>query len=238
MNNKNLSIDEEYELIRNIDDYYLNFIRKIIKKVHVMKCNQLIRALVLKFDIREPNARRLLLLAQRRNILAISTDYYALTIQYYKMITDDVFLDNLVLKDFNNRITFPIYPMIEYHERNIIKCLDVVVEMMPYSEDFIITPSPFIITFDIPFIENDEESIKSSVYQITLFDDENFLTKSALVTAVGKIENYDMQKIIKRIAVVESTDKLYLIPYLGYTKIILSTENGIEIIERRDNPWQ
>lgn len=237
MKNNNLSINQEYEQIRNIEDYYLNFIRKIIKKVHVMKCDQIIRALMIKFEIKGSNARRLLLLAQRRNILAISTDYYAMTIQYYKMITDDVFLDRLALNDLNNNIVFPIYPMIEYHERNLIKCLDVVVEMMPYSEDFIVTPSPFIITFDVPFIENEKESIQSAVYQITFFDDENFLTKTAMVEAVGKVEDYKMQKIIKRIAIVESTDKLYLIPHMGYSKIILSTDEGIEIIEKRDTPW-
>ena len=231
-------VNDEYRKIRNVEDYYINFIKKLIRKTNAMKTTQITRALTIRYGIKKANAERLLVLAQKKNCLAISMDGYALSIPYYKMITEDIFLDQMNLSDYEQHIAFPIYAMIEKHEKDIIKCLDVVIEMLPYSEDFIITPSPFNITFDVPFIENEKENIKSSVYQITLFDKENFITKAAMVTAVGKIEDTDMRKVINRIAIVETTDNLNLIPYMGYTKVVLNDGHHIKIIERRQNPWQ
>ena len=218
-----------YELER-----YQNYIRSIIRRIPILKTEQLKIAMRKTFKgINADNAAEILTALQRRGDVLLSPDGWAMSKGGYKTLTGDKFNERL-LNDLDYRL-----PKMSLTIRNfglsmdVIDCFWVAIDMMPSSNDFVINTQPFVILFDTD--ENKDEI--SKVYEITKIPKSREDSRCELLRQLAKISDKGIQERTVRIALIEDENHAWMIPHIGFSYICVLDEkekSHVRIIEKRD----
>ena len=233
--------EKTFQKSKDNTPFYYDFVRKTLNKVHVMRLEQLLKIMQVKYTFPREKCLEIVLDAQKDNYLFVSKDGYVLTRGFYLSLTGDKFSDSTELSNYEHRICFNIGPELE-KQKGLINCLTVVANMMPISEDFFIPNEPWNVMFITPesFTKPDANGQKfdSCLYQLIYIPHVSIGTYCSMLERF-KEEEAEAKKRIKRIAVVEKAEDAPRIPYVGFTNIVTVKEDNFKIIEsRKDNPWR
>lgn len=232
--------DEFYDLPIKMVDEYVSYIRFIVNKAHVMRLIQLKQILQKKFNLSEDLCRDLVIHAQKENYILVSADEYVMTQGYYLMNTEDKFFDGLNRRNWTNFIEFPMQEMVK-RDIGTIKCMTVVANMMPVSENFIIPQGPWNITFYVPeeyigYDENTGNEYESNIYELIYIPHKSSTTLCNYLRQF-QFDDEETRNIVKRIAILENPDDDVKVPYIGFTNIITEKYGNYKLISHRENPW-
>lgn len=232
--------DEFYNLPIKLVSEYVEYIRFIVNKAHVMRLIQLKLILQKKFNLSEDLCRDLVIEAQKENYILVSADEYVMTQGYYLMNTEDKFFDGLNRRNWVNFIEFPMQEIVK-HDIGVIKCMTAVANMMPISENFIIPKGPWNITFFVPedYVGYDEKTgmeYESNIYEI-IYIPHKSSTVLCNYLKQFQIDDEETRNIVKRIAILENPDDDVKVPYIGFTKIVTEKYGNYKLISSRENPW-
>lgn len=231
------------------------YIEKLMNKVHVMRLSQLKMMLTrtfdkkpvtvngkeCSFDITEKQYDYVIMNAQLENLLYISVDGYVMTQGYYLMITEDKFFDCLNRKNWDTFIEYPMEPLIK-KDIGQIKCMTIVENMLPISENFILTDNPWNVVFVTPeeyvgYDPDKDMTYDPYIYEIVYIPHKTSTTECQFLKRF-QVEDKEVREDIKRIAVLEDANDVDKVPYIGFTNIVTEQNGGFKIIEARDNPWE
>lgn len=227
-----------------ISEEYFRYVYNLVRKTHVLKQDQLLKIMKGKFpDYPDEKLLEIVLDTQKNNYILISKDGYVMTEAYYKMLTNDRFGDGTIINDYYFRIKTNMKPLLK-QELAVIKCLSVIADCMPVSQDFFLpAQGPWTIGFVTPeeFVEFDDdgEATNAFYYEIAYIP---HASSTALCLAMEQscdVKDKHARTKIKRIAVLEDPDDSYKIPKIGFTNIVTVDELGtIEVVEQRSEPWK
>ena len=235
---------DKKEASQEISEEYFKYVYNLVSRVHVLEQKQLVQIMRGKFpDYPEDKLLEVVLDTQKNNYILISKDGYVMTEAYYKMITNDKFGDGTIINNYYFRIKVNMKPLLE-KEMPVIKCMSVVADTMPVSQDFFLpVQGPWTVAFVTPEecikTDDDGEAINAFYYEVIYIP---HASSTALCLALEQscgVKDKHAQKKIKRIAVLEDADDSYKIPQIGFTNIVTVCDNGeIEVIEKRTEPWK
>lgn len=222
---------------------YLKYVYSIVDKVHVLRLEQLILFMKGEFpSYRDEKLLEIILETQKQNYILLTKDGYVTTNNYYKMISEDKFNDGIEINDYYCRLKINFGPQIK-KEKKLIDCLTVVSKMIPYSKDFFIPNKfPWQVCFTVPdeFIETDEEgeTTNSVLYQVCYISHAGVMSFREMLLQNFDIYDDESKEHIKRIAVLEDPEDAKLVPYVGFTKLVVVDGMDYDIVENRDEPWE
>lgn len=228
-----------------ISEEYFRYVYNLVRKTHVLKQDHLLSVMKGKFpDYPDEKLLEIVLDAQKNNYILISKDGYVMTEAYYKMLTNDKFGDGTIINDYYFRIKANMKPLLK-NEIPIIKCMAVVADCMPISQDFFLqAKGPWVVGFVTPeeFIDLNEkgEAENAYYYEVAYIP---HAASDALCLAMEQafdIKDKRARTKIKRIAVLEDPDDSYKIPKIGFTNIVTVDDTGsIEVVEQRtEDIWR
>ena len=212
----------EYEKILNEIVYYFNPI----------KVEQLILILKKYFkDVDETKANLILLEYQNKGYIMLSNDGWAMTKGKYVQITGDANYEK-VKYDSNERIRDVDYYVVNNCDMKLIKCLWVLIDMLPSSLDFVLTNKPFQLTFF---------NKKKELFQVIYIGQDEEDLRIEMLKQLPNDYFEDSKELIKRVAIMENTSHSWKIPeHIGFKYIVGlndDTPTHYEIVEKRKEHW-
>lgn len=222
-----------------ISEEYFKYVYDLVRKIHVLKQDQLLKIMKGKFpDYPSEKLLEIVLDAQKNNYILISKDGYVMTEAYYKMLTDDTFGDGTVINNYYFRIKANMKPLLK-NEMAIIKCMAVVADCMPISQNFfLLGQGPWTVGFVTPeeFIDLNEkgEADNAFYYEVAYIPHASSTPLCVALENSFDIKDKHTRTKVKRIAVLEDEDDSYKIPKIGFTNIVTVDDDGsINVIEQR-----
>lgn len=239
-----------------ITDFYLyyDFIKNIMRKLTVLKTEQLILSLMNYYyddvHMSREKAQNILNSMQAHGYILLSKSGYAMTKGYYKTITADKFMDNLNydsnkarpelsgyyhlpdnLTAYDTAGNYSDSGDIEYfindYYKKLINCYWIVVDMFPESYSFAVTQEPYNIMFGV----NNEDD--SALYELVYIDKQSarWMPEILRNTAKGGSpidhDGYeDVSAYIHRIVILEDKNDAWRIPYIGVDFICVLDETS------------
>ena len=167
----------------------------------------------------------------RRGIL-MSDGNYLFTKQIFEVAYRKNFAFNDLDYSSSLRVQELLYP--DDYLQDLIVCFNFVLEVLPYSEAFMISSSPFPISFI------DRE--KNMLIQVCHYPNENIIPFDLLIKNSFCDFDDHQKECISRIAIVDDPATTPEIGYYGFSSIVSFSEND-EVIEmmvvekRNDNRW-
>ena len=209
-------------MIPNYDEYE-RFVRSILKRVPLLKIEQLIIALKNTYtDVSDGLAIKILHSIQKNGYVLLSGDGWAMTKSYYRTITGDNFFDGII-RNNNYRID-KAEPLLVNQSMDMVNCMWLVVHMMPDSENFVIGNYPWNILFtSIP-----REDKNGLLYEITVLKSENIGLQIEVLKNKCEIHDEEWRDSIRRIAIVDDEKIASKIPYIGFSHICVIDEKSKE----------
>ncbi len=210
---------------------YESFAKKLISRTGIMKTGQLLLSLQNTFpDMDEALADAVLKSCQRRRILFLSENGYAVTIGTYIMASGDRFLDDI---DFDGDCRIrDIRLERTLVSRDVIDAMWIAADMMPDSMDFMISAKPWILQFVTP----ETEGQPSCLYQVAKISAGREIPETVLLEEAPPVRDPDMRRQIRRIALLDRPDEAFRIPCTGFSHICLLDEkapSGFRVIAKR-----
>ena len=234
-------------------DDYEELIRNLLKRVPVLRTKQLRIAMQKAFEgMTESVASAILVALQRQGYLLLTDDGWTITKGQYLKLTGDKFFDetrergrelnklgskvHIYEIDGADRIKTEasIEELMGKKMKDIVDCMWAVTDMMPDSEEFILSCPPFSLSFATP---GDEEN-PGKIFEIIKINSSSEDATVRLLFDLPKIEEKEMKSYIHRIAIIENPDHAWKVPYLGFSAICCLDENedcGFRVIEKRPN---
>lgn len=117
-------------------------------------------------------------------------------------------------------------------DMNIADCMMIVADMMPLSENYILSPSPWYISF----VAKSESDPQGRLFQITTFRKGEEDAMGELLMTGYNFTDKEFRKQVRRIAILDDENKVKSVPSLGFTSLcVLDDEepNGLRIVEKR-----
>lgn len=220
---------------------YETFVRSILKRVPLLKTEQLIKALVNNFeDIDKDVAKSILFAIQRRGYVMLSETGWAMTQAMYLGLTSDKFFDG-VIKNNAYRIPEKIYQFgidketekngplkeitieeeVHKNRLQLQKCMWLVIDMLPDSFDFVVTETPW----NVVFVSEPSDDRDGLLYQITYIPSKNEDLHIEILKSLPKIEDKELRENIRRIAIMEDERHAWKLPYIGFSHICVIDDN-------------
>lgn len=242
MNSEEKEIINQYEKMwkhtKNNLEFHLKFIKDILKRVHILKRSQLVICLKKKFNIDDEMANYAINFAQLNGHLVLSLDGYAMTMGFYRFVTGDTRYDHLSFNDPEYKLRSSFKDQVPKHNQRIISCMNLVADMMPYSENFGINQEPFLIYFVTEPDEKGMLQVPSAFYQIAYIPHATIHQTALQLRHAEGVDKEEMRPLVKRLAVVENEEDANWIPYVGFTKIVkVNEDDSYQLIETRKEPW-
>ena len=213
---------------------YQTFIIEILRRIPILKADQLRRALQASFrGLDWENACEILTALQRRGYVLLSPDGWAMTKGVYKTLSGDRFCQKL-LQDLDYRLPNMTQKINRQGvSMDVIDAFWVVIDMMPASINFVVNSQPFVLLFDT---DKNKDEI-SKVYEITKISKSREDSRCELLRQLTKITDPNMQKRTVRIAVIENEKHSWMVPHIGFTFICVLDKNestNLRIVEKRE----
>jgi len=226
-------------MIFNMDEY-CEFLDSIMKRIHLCKTHQLIKAFKNCYkDMNDSFAAEIIFALQRQGHVLLSEDGWAITKSMYQRITNDKFFENLrIHKTF--RLESLDYEIKKYgFDEDLLDCFTIAIDMMPNSLGFTIGENPWEIIFDT----QGGESKESKLYQITKISDSNEIARIEFLKSLPKIADDSIKNVVQRIAIIDNPKHAFLVPHIGFTYIVKLDSRytrGYTIVEKRtgDDIWR
>ena len=224
---------------------YEDFIREILRKVPILKTEQLKICLMNSFnDISEEVAREILTAIQRRGYILLSKAGWAMTKRMYKDITNDVRGTFIKVKDEETGLYDPYHyleeklsvygkdhnkiikcdyveNLISEKKKDIVDCMWIIAEMMPASEEFCFGNTPWTVMFHSP----PTEKVDGKLFQISKISSKTEDSRIEMIKSLPKIKDKNLLKNIRRIAIMDDENHAWKIPYLGFTHVLKIDES-------------
>lgn len=216
-------------------DARIEYISFILSKVKVIKFVQMVEMLRKRYDLTTSEATNLIRLGEFNFNFLWSTDNIIIDYEYYKQVMNDKFYDTVRLNNPEIKLPIPIYTCLNENDKELLKCLTVVANSAPYSDNFCLSNYPWNLMFVVEKIENGEQ-LPSILYQVTTLNENNINAKQMLIASNFNVEEED-RKYLKRVAVIDDESIVNQIRYLGFNFIIKIVEDKMVIVERRIDPW-
>lgn len=238
-----------------IDNYetYSNYVRGILKKVPILKTGQLISALMSEYEDKDMDAQFALAILhaiQRNGHVLLSSGGWAMTKGAYRMYSKDKFGTAIesnadfrlgdkisVFSDDQHRIVQSVNmeKLLSNKDLKMIDCMWVVADLMPLSEHFIIGTDPW----NLIFVSEDDAG--GTCYEVVKINETSENATIEMLRNTPRITDHEMRDSICRIAVLDSADHAWKVPYIGFTHICVldkQSETGYSVIETRgDDRW-
>ena len=230
--------EKTWKHTKNNLEFHLDFIKSILRKVHILKKSQLVICLKKKFNIDDEMANYAINIALLNGHLILSLDGYAMTLGFYRFATEDTRYEQLAFNDPEIKFRHPMKNMIPIPNKRIIDCMSLVADMMPYSENFGINQEPFLVHFVTEPDEKGRLKVPSCFYQIAYISHDTAQRTMLQLRHTEDIDHEEFKPMIKRLAIVEDEDDTQFIPYVGFTNIVKFDGKGTyKVIETRKEPW-
>ena len=194
---------------------YKEFVQSIVRRVPILKTEQLTTALVNTYDINYKDALDIVRQLQNVGVILLSEDGYAMTRAALLKLTGERRIEGL--NSFYSRNLPPMHELIAKNDYylNLIDCMWVVVDMFPLSQRFVVCPEPWDIVFDTA---SDGEN-PSMFYQITRIPADREDVRCELLKCVRKISDYMRDKTV-RIAIMDNENHNWMVPHIGFSHIV------------------
>ena len=240
-------------MIYELESKYEVFVKNILKVIPILQTKQLIICLEKTFEECTANtalAPEILKALQRKGMLMLTYDGYAMTKGAYVYLTNDKFFDNVDLNDSirikdkmavirfeknNKRIvtkTGDTKDLIDQKEQDLIDAMWIVADMMPGSKDFIASAYPWLLTFI------NEEQENSKLFEITKIPAKNEFGKIQLLKQLPVISDKETRETVRRIAIIDNANHAWEVPYVGFKYICVLDDDSpqnYKVIEKRNN---
>lgn len=242
---------------------YKRVVTDVLDKVPVLRVDQLATIImryaeVLDDEVDRDTAQSILIAVQRNGYVLMNEDGWAMTKSAHLQMTNGKFSENIshggayriadklerIKYQENNKRTVTkvgtVDAFLSRKRLDDINAMWVVADMYPDSEGFTKGCEPF----NFVFIQNGEpadeenglEAVPSICYEIIYISKENENATIAMLEALPKIKNKEMQNSIKRVVILEDARHAWKVPYVGVSHICaLDPDSDIhyEIIETR-----
>ena len=194
---------------------YKEFIQSIVRKVPILRTEQLSAALVNTYDVNYKDALAILRELQNVGVLLLSEDGYAMTRQAYLKLMGGRKIEG-AKTSYAAKIS-PMHELVAKNEYylNLIDCMWIVVDMLPLSQRFVVCPEPWDIVFDTA---SDDDN-PSMFYQITRIPADREDVRCELLKCVRKISDYMRDKTV-RIAIMDNENHNWMVPHIGFSHIV------------------
>ena len=223
-------------MIRGLEEYE-TYIRKILKKVPLMRTEQMEIMLMKTFEGTDRTlAGQILTAVQRRGYLLLSEDGWLMTKGIYVQLSGDTFYDGLLpqgqcrlpemdglCRDFWRGQTEPMW---------------VIADLAPSSNGFLMNCG----VWDAAFITEDEEEKEAKIYELIWIPGRLERVKCELLRTLPEVKDKADRRLIVRIAVMENGVHAYKVPYKGIRYIVEpdGSARHYRIAEKRtgEEVWQ
>ena len=215
----------------------VSFICNIVEKTKVLTFTQAVEMLRKTYnDLTPEQARKVIFQGEYDYHYLISSDLYLVDYDLYVQQTEDVFLDNINLNQYGGKCPIPFGTLVPKEYKEMLSCLSIVANYMPFSKNFFVTAYPFNITFSIDNISNKDEKPKGCVYELIYLSEDNLKTKLLTLRECFKIPT-EYRGYMKRFAIIGENVDIEDIDYIGFERIFSVEEGQINVLEKRVNPW-
>ena len=230
--------EKMWKQTKNTLDFHLDFIKGILRKVHILKKSQLLICLKKKFNIDDEMANYAINYAQLNGHLILTLDDYVMTIGFYRFVTGDTHYEHLSFNDPQIKFRNSFKDKVPLHNKRIISCMSLVADMMPYSENFGVNQEPFLIHFVTEPDEKGQLQVPSAFYQVAYIPHQTIHQTALQLRHSEGVDKDEIKPMIKRLAIVEHEGDGDFIPYVGFTKIVKVNEDGsYQLVQNRKGPW-
>ena len=219
-------------MIRELNAYE-QFVVDVLENVHFVGTHTLVTSLINYFPRLYPkNAYLYIHSCQRLGYIITSADGWCISkCHYHQMRPEDKDLSSI--DSFRNNSIESIDGLhVSKTDRNIADCMMVVADMMPLSEDYILSPSPWYVSF----VAKSELDPKGRLFQITTFREGEEEAMGELLISGYNFTDEEFRKQVRRIAILDDPKKTKAVPKLGFANLCVidfDKPNGLEIVEKR-----
>lgn len=208
-------------MIYNFDEYK-EFAKELFRKVPCMRTEQLKQFFIRYYQMDENSAWSIILGLQRAENFWLSSDGWAMTKGMYQRLLHDRFKEHVIVDD-----VYCLGKMDEYasqYRPDVIKCLWLVIDMLPQSINFVVSDQPYNIMFTIsPKDANDDTP--SRLYQLVYISKQNEIVLPEMLRAFPKIKDKTSRNYMRRIALIDNPEAVWRIPYIGFSNIVQYDES-------------
>jgi len=201
-------------MIRGLEEYE-NHIRKILKKVPLMRTEQMEIMLMRTFEGTDRAlAGQILTAVQRRGYLLLSEDGWLMTKAIYVQLSGDTFYDGLLPQ---GQCRLPeMDALCRDFRRGQTELMWVIADLAPSSNDFLMSCG----VWDAAFITEDEEEKEAKIYELIWIPERLERVKCELLRTLPDVKDRADRRLIVRIAVMENGVHAYKVPYKGIRYIV------------------
>ena len=214
---------------------YEEFVRHIIRTVPLLKTEQL-RVMIAKYFSQPYESTEAIVFALQRNqVILMSKDGWSMTPGQYIRLTGDRFLRSPYSYAAGEARVYHLPDMNDICakvNRPLSQCLWLIADMMPDSNDFMFTSSPWILAF----VSNANEERPSRLYEITYIAKGYEVTETELLRNVPRITSNRVKEGLRRICIIEDETYAFRVPYVGFSHIVTIDHkrgNHYRIVELR-----
>ena len=227
-------------MIYNLE-IYEDYIKSILKRMPILKTDQLLRCLVKTYkEMDDDLALQTLHALQRKGYVLLSPDGWAMTKGEYQAISQDKFNKGISDDDFF-RLPNMSFKVEKYGpSSDYIDSFWLVADLMPMAMNFIkLEGSPWYFAFDTSAAPEKPPRL----YEITRIPKDKEDTRALVLRTAGpKITDKDLQSKIIRIALIENPGHAWVVPYIGFKYICVldgRAKSHFRIVETRtEDIWK
>ena len=223
-------------MIRGLEEYE-TYIRKILKKVPLMRTEQMETMLMKTFEGTDRTlAGQILTAVQRRGYLLLSEDGWLMTKGIYVQLSGDTFYDELLPQ---GQCRLPeMDALCRDFRRGQTELMWLIADLAPMSNDFLMSCG----VWDAAFITEDEEEKEAKIYELIWIPGRLERVKCELLRTLPEVKDPADRRLIVRIAVMENGVHAYKVPYKGIRYIVEpdGSARHYRIAEKRtgEEVWQ
>lgn len=211
---------------------YKEFVTKITNIQPIMRTEQMKIIISKCFGQPIETVDEVLFAMKASSILILSVDGWCMSLGEYRKLTHDYFLTKCSSDDDEYRRASEIESKLKHVNMDVVDSLWLVADMMPKSENFILTNPPWTISF----CTKAEENKSPLLYQITVIRKGEEYVKSEMLKTLPEITNKHIKDSIRRVAIIEDDSFAFMIPKIGFSHIVCLDDKSASkyrIIEKR-----
>lgn len=219
-------------MIENYQDYE-DFTKTIVKKVPLLKTDQLILLMANYFKQDASTLNPVLFALQSMGVIFMTVDGWTMTIGEYQKLTGDRFLQNRYryMEDDYRRLP-EMDRICRKINKPLVESLWLVADMMPDAKDFVVAGFPWTVSF----LTCPTETKDSLLYEITYIPKGLEYAKTELLTTIPKIQSNHVKDIVRRVCILEDESYAWRVPRVGFSVIVVidhSRVNHFRVVEKR-----
>lgn len=219
---------------------YFDAMKRILQCCPCIRIKTLKTILVKSYKILDEKYANLIIEnMQYHGYVLLTDDGWAITKSFYEVMSSDIYYEKLQHGD-KNLLPSGMIDLSEFSwVQTVADCMVVCADMFPLAEDFVTGSAPWYVSF----ATYPTERKQSRLFQITKIISGMELSNHMLLMNIDRYTEEQRRNVIRRIAIVESENAAYMVPYIGFTAIVMLDEKqaiGYRILQQRsgEEVWQ